>query len=304
MDLGLVKKLGHMEHDYLAERFEQNRGHLRSVAYRMLGSLSEADDAVQETWLRLSRSDTSSVQNLSGWLTTVVSRVCLDMLRARASRCEEPFDDHLLRPAAPTTEASDPEQEALLADSVGLALLVVLDRLAPAERLAFVLHDMFAIPFEEVGSIVGRTPAAARQLASRARRRVQGISIPPGPDISEQRKIVDAFLAALRAGDLNGVLAVLDPQVVRRADAMAVPLEESRELRGAANVAREALARRDRAQFARSALVDGSVGIVVAPHGHLVVALRCAVKDRKIIEMEVIGERSRLRALDITVPKD
>jgi RNA polymerase sigma factor (sigma-70 family) len=298
-----VNQLGHAEHGWLAEQFEQNRSRLRTVAYRMLGSLSEADDAVQEAWLRLSRSETSSVENLGGWLRTVVSRICLDMLRSRASRREEPLGNHLLEPVARMNTGSDPEQEALLADSVGLALLVVLDRLAPAERLAFVLHDLFAVPFDEIANIVGRSVIATRQLASRARRQVQGGSI-PAAGISEQREVVDAFLAALRAGDLDAVLAVLDPQVVRRADAVAVPLENDREIRGAGNVAREALTHRDRAQVARSALVDGSVGIVVAPRGHLVVALRCAIKNRKIVEMEVIGEQCTLRGLDIAVLED
>ena len=201
------------EHTYLAERFEAHRTHLRAVAYRMLSSLSEADDAVQEAWLRLSRSDTSAVENLGGWLTTVIARVCLDMLRARKSRREEPMGPHVPEPAADDTHG----REAEMADSVGAALLVVLETLAPAERLAFVLHDMFAVPFEEIAPIVGRTPAAARQLASRARRRVQGAP-PPDADISRQRKIVDAFLAASRNGDFEGLLAVLDPDVVFRAD--------------------------------------------------------------------------------------
>src|SRR5687767_2078946 len=197
------------EHDWLARQFEENRGHLRAVAYRVLGSLSEADDAVQEAWLRLSRSDTSSIENLGGWLTTVVARVSLDMLRSRASRHEESLDAHALEPIAKSEGGSDPEQEALLADSVGLALLVVLDRLAPAERLAFVLHDMFAVPFEEIAAIVGRSPAAARQLASRARRRVQASAAVADVDRSSQREVVHAFLAALRSGDFEGLVAVL-----------------------------------------------------------------------------------------------
>ncbi|HEV2245264.1 MAG TPA: sigma-70 family RNA polymerase sigma factor, partial [Terriglobia bacterium] len=198
------------ERKWLAERFEGERGHLRAVAYRMLGSMNEADDAVQETWLRLSRSDESSIENLGGWLTTVVARVCLDMLRSRNSRREEAIDTQVLEPVAPGGQVSDPEQEVLLADSVGLALLVVLGRLTPAERVAFVLHDMFAIPFEEIAPIIGRTPIAARQLASRARRRVQGASAAPS-NLAEQREVASAFLSALRAGDIEGLIAVLDP---------------------------------------------------------------------------------------------
>ena len=204
--------------EWLAERFEANRTHLRAVAYRMLGSLSEADDAVQEAWLRLGRSDTSGVENLGGWLTTVVARVCLDMLRSRKARREEPLGAHVPEPIANREGGTDPEREAILADSVGLALLVVLDRLAPAERLAFVLHDMFAVPFDEIARIVGRTPTAARQLASRARRRVRGASTAPATDLTRQRDVVDAFLAALRSGDFDALLAVLDPDVVVRAD--------------------------------------------------------------------------------------
>src|SRR5256885_3189803 len=210
-----------VEHDTLAERFEANRAHLRGVAYRMLGSLSDADDAVQEAWLRLSRADVSGVDNLGGWLTTVVARVCLDMLRARKARHEEPFDATAPEPAAPRGAAPDAEQEMLLADSVGLALLVVLETLAPAERLAFVLHDMFAVPFDEIAPIVGKSPDAARQLASRARRRVQGATM-SDVDLTRQREVVDAFLAASRGGDFDALLAVLDPDVVVRADSAAV----------------------------------------------------------------------------------
>ena len=219
------------EREYLAERFEEHRTHLRAVAYRMLGSLSEVDDAVQEAWLRLSRADTEGIDNLGGWLTTVVARVCLDMLRSRQSRREEPFTPDAPEPVATGTSGSSPEQEALLADSVGLALLVVLDRLTPAERLAFVLHDMFAVPFEEIAPIVGRSAEATRQLASRARRRVRGGGA-PDPDLVRQREVVDAFIAALRAGDFEGLLAVLDPDLVVRAD-MPVPGAPS-EIRGAA----------------------------------------------------------------------
>src|ERR671924_716776 len=207
------------ERDYLAERFEEHRTHLRGVAYRMLGSLSEVDDAVQEAWLRLSRADATDIENLGGWLTTVVARVCLDMLRSRQSRREEPFTPDAPEPVATGTRGSSPEHEALLADSVGLALLVVLDRLTPAERLAFVLHDMFAVPFEEIAPIVGRSPEAARQLASRARRRVQGATPVPDVELAEQKRVVEAFLAAAREGDFDALLEMLDPEVTLRVDA-------------------------------------------------------------------------------------
>ena len=238
--------------NFLGEKFEANRAHLRAVAYRMLGSTSEVDDAVQETWLRLSRSDTSTVENLGGWLTTVVARVCLDMLRARKSRREEPMGPHVPEPAA-----DEHERDTEMADSVGAALLVVLETLAPAERLAFVLHDMFAVPFEEIAPIVGRTPAAARQLASRARRRVQGTPPAPDADFSRQKQIVDAFLAASRGGDFEGLLAVLDPEIVFRADQAAQRLGALAEIRGAAAVAQTF---KGRAQGAKPALVDGVDG--------------------------------------------
>src|SRR5512134_1633352 len=225
------------DRDYLAGRFEEHRTHLRSVAYRMLGAVSEVDDAVQEAWLRLSRADAAGIDNLGGWLTTVVARVCLDMLRSRQSRREEPFTPDAPEPVAARGSGSSPEQDALLADSVGLALLVVLDRLTPAERLAFVLHDMFAVPFEEIGPIVGRSAEAARQLASRARRRVRGGGT-PDPDLVQQREVVEAFIAALRAGDFEGLLAVLDPDLVVRADMSGAPTE----LRGAAVWAKGAIA--------------------------------------------------------------
>src|ERR671915_826792 len=226
------------EREWLAERFEEHRTHLRGVAYRMLGSSSEADDAVQEAWLRLSRSDTSAVENLGGWLTTVVARVCLDMLRSRQSRREEPFTTDAPEPVATGTRGSSPEYEALMADSVGLALLVVLDRLTPAERLAFVLHDMFAVPFEEIAPIVGRSVEATRQLASRARRRVQRAATAPDADLTRQREVVDAFFNATHAGDFDALLAVLDPDIVLRADRAAVPAGGPTKLRGAAAVAR------------------------------------------------------------------
>src|ERR687891_2189510 len=231
------------ERDYLAERFEEHRTHLRAVAYRMLGSLSEVDDAVQEAWLRLSRADATNIDNLGGWLTTVVARVCLDMLRSRQSRREEPFAPDTPEPVATGTRGSSPEHEALLADSVGLALLVVLDTLSPAERLAFVLHDMFDLPFEEIAPMVGRSPVAARQLASRARRRVKGAEVPaPDPDLARQRDVVDAFFRAARGGDFDALVAVLDPGVVLRSDFGAKHPELSHVTRGAAAVAREALA--------------------------------------------------------------
>src|ERR671913_1427268 len=258
--------------DFLAERFEEHRSHLRAVAYRMLGSLSDVDDAVQEAWLRLSRADTTDIDNLGGWLTTVVARVCLDMLRSRQSRREEPFTPDAPEPVATGTRGSSPEHEALLADSVGLALLVVLDRLTPAERLAFVLHDMFAVPFEEIGPIVGRSAEAARQLASRARRRVRRGATPPGPDLVRQREVVDAFMAALRGGDFEGLLAVLDPDLVVRAD-MAVGSGAPTEIRGAAVWAKGAVAYGHLAQLTRPALVNGAIGVVVAPRGRLSRAL-------------------------------
>ena len=286
------------ERDYLAERFEEHRTHLRAVAYRMLGSSGEVDDAVQEAWLRLSRVDAAGIDNLGGWLTTVVARVCLDMLRSRQSRREEALTPDAPDPVATGTQGSSPEQEALLADSVGLALLVVLDRLAPAERLAFVLHDMFAVPFEEIGPIVGRSPEAARQLASRARRRVRGGAEAADPDLVQQRQVVDAFIAALRAGDFEGLLAVLDPDLVVRADmAAGAPTE----IRGAAAWAKGAVAYGHLAQLTRPALVNGAIGVVVAPHGRLVRALRFTIANGKIAGIEVIGNPARLGELDVSI---
>src|SRR2546427_2687103 len=244
MDDESIRRLeGRLGHDWLAEQFEANRTHLRAVAYRMLGSLSEADDAVQESWLHLSRSGTSGVENLGGWLTTVVARVCLDMLRSRKSRREESLSAHLPEQIVSGEAGTDPEHEALLADSVGPALLLVLETLAPAERLAFVLHDMFAVPFDEIAPMVGRSPAAARQLASRPRRRVQGAAPVPDVDLSDQRKIVDAFLAASRAGDFEALLEVLDPQVVFRVDAGVASRLARGPITGAPGVARQILAR-------------------------------------------------------------
>jgi RNA polymerase sigma-70 factor (ECF subfamily) len=285
------------EHDWLAERFEENRAHLRGVAYRMLGSVSEVDDAVQEAWLRLSRTDATGIANLGGWLTTVLARVCLDMLRSRKSRREEPFAPHTPEPVATSTSGSSPENEAVLADSVGLALLVVLDRLTPAERLAFVLHDMFDMPFEEIAPIVGRSATAARQLASRARRRVRGGAAPPQPKLVRHREVVDAFLAALRGGDFEGLLAVLDPDLVVRTDMAGAPAES----RGAAAYAKQAVLFAKAAGFLRPALVNGTIGVVLAPRGRLLRALRLTITDGTITQIEIIGDRARLGELDLSI---
>jgi RNA polymerase sigma factor (sigma-70 family) len=290
------------EGDSLAERFESNRAHLRGVAYRMLGSLSEADDAVQEAWLRLSRSDAAAVENLTGWLTTVVARVCLDMLRSRKTRREVSIDETEAEPTASRQQTIDPEHEALLADSIGLALLVVLDTLTPAERLAFVLHDMFAVPFEEIGSIVGRSPTAARQLASRARRRVQGSPTLPDADLTRQRQIVDAFLAAARRGDFDALVSVLAPDVVLRTDRAALPPGAPTEIRGAMTVAARAV--QGGARAARPALVNGAVGVVVAPRGRLLMVLQFTIVDGKIAEIDAVADPERLGQLDLAVIND
>jgi RNA polymerase sigma-70 factor (ECF subfamily) len=289
--------------EWLAEQFEENRGHLRGVAYRMMGSLSEAEDAVQEAWLRLSRAGAEDIDNLGGWLTTVVARVCLDMLRSRKSRHEESLDAQgaPAEPAAGRKDRSDPEYEALMADSVGLALLVVLDKLTPAERLAFVLHDMFDLDFEEIGSIVGRTAVAARQLASRARRRVRGADSARRAELREQRRVVEAFLTALRAGDFNALVAVLDPGVVVRVDAAALPAAGPSEVRGAEACARQAIGSARGAKFARAALIDGAVGAVVAPRGRLFRVIRFTIVDSKISEIEVSGDPARLRKADLAI---
>ena len=280
------------EKKFLAEKFEANRAHLRAVAYRMLGSTAEVDDAVQETWLRLGRSDTSGVENLSGWLTTVVARVCLDMLRSRKSRREEPMGPHLPEPAADDGH----ERDAEMADSVGAALLVVLETLAPAERLAFVLHDMFAVPFEEIAPIVGRSPAAARQLASRARRRVQGAPTVADADLTRQRKIVDAFLAASRGGDFEGLLAVLDPDVVFRADHAAQRLGSLAEIRGAAAVAETF---KGRAQAAKPALVDGAMALAVVMGGELRIVLRLTITEDRIAAVEAVADAERIGKFEL-----
>jgi RNA polymerase sigma-70 factor (ECF subfamily) len=285
--------------EWLAEQFETNRSHLRSVAYRMLGSVNEADDAVQETWLRLSRSDTREVENLAGWLTTVIARVCLDLLRSRKSRREESLDSEVNQ--LTSDGQPDPEEEALLADSVGLALLVVLDTLTPAERLAFVLHDTFAVSFDEIGRIVGRTPAAARQLASRARRRVQGVTSVPSEDLRRQRDVVDAFLTALRAGDFEGLLAVLDPDVVVHLDPGAGRPGTPTEIRGARNWAQGAIAFSRSARFVEAVLVNGSVGLVLAPHGRLLRALSFKIDGEKIVEVDIIARPDRLNQLDLGI---
>jgi RNA polymerase sigma factor (sigma-70 family) len=286
--------------DWLADRFEANRTHLRAVAYRMLGSLSEADDAVQEAWLHLSRRETGGVENLTGWLTTVVARVCLDMLRSRKARREEPLHP---QPVAARADGIDPEQEVLLADSVGLALLVVLDKLAPAERVAYVLHDMFAVPFDEIAPMVGRSSTATRQLASRARRRVQATETVPDADRGRQRHVVDAFLAASRNGDFDALLALLDPDVVARADAAAAPTGTAVEVRGAGAVVEQALSFARRARYARPALVNGAVGIVVAPHGRLAIVMSFTLRHGRIAGIDVIADPGRLRRLDL-VPLD
>jgi len=291
------------ESHWLAEQFENNRGHLRAVAYRMLGSLPEADDAVQECWLRLSRSDRSDVENPGGYLTTAVARVCLDMLRSRNARREQSLD------AAPEqtpqrTHDANPEEEALLADSVGLALMVVLDRLNPAERLAFVLHDLFGLSFEEISSIIDRSPEATRQLASRARRRVQGAAPESGHDLRAHRNLVEAFLAALRSNDFEGLVAVLDPDFAVTADLAAAPQPEAPEIRGAREWAKQALTYRRGAQFSRVALVDGEVGVVVAPRGRLFRVVKFTFGDGKIAMVEVIGDPERLGNLDLAVFRD
>jgi RNA polymerase sigma-70 factor (ECF subfamily) len=288
------------QHDWLADRFEQHRTHLWTMAYRMLGSPSEAEDAVQEAWLRLSRSDTRDVENLGGWLTTVVARVCLDMLRARRSRREIPLDAHLTGPHVSQVDASDPEQEALLADSVGLALLVVLDTLTPAERLAFVLHDMFAVPFDTIAPIVGRSPTAARQLASRARRRVRGAA-PDSSDPTRQRAIVAAFLAAARGGNFDALLALLDPDVVLRADRAAVAAGAPEEIRGAPVVAGTFSGR---AQVAQPALVDGAAGAVWTQGGRPRVVFRFTITAGKIVAIAIVADPASLSRLDVTVLDD
>jgi len=287
------------EQKWLADRFETHRSHLRSVAYRMLGSGSEAEDAVQEAWIRLSRTGAADVENLGGWLTTVVSRVCLDMLRSRSARREEPFEGPVHEAAPDETAGRDPEHEALMADSVGPALLVVLETLAPAERLAFVLHDMFAVPFDEIGAIVGRSPAAARQLASRARRRVQGTAADAPADRARQRAVVDAFLAASRQGDFAALLALLDPDVVLRADDTAVATGNiAAEVCGAAAVA-ETFAGRARA--AQPALIEGAVGLVWAPGGKPKAVFDLTIAGGRIVAIDLVLDPDDVNALDVVL---
>ena len=288
------------DRDFLAERFETFRPHLRSVAYRMLGSMSEAEDAVQEAWVRLDRSDMDGVQNLQGWLTTVVGRVCLDMLRSRRSRHEEFAGTNLPEPIVTLPDDEGPEQEAELADSVGLALLVILETLTPAERLAFVLHDMFAVPFEDIAGIVGRTPAAARQLASRARRRVQGATPKPDADLALQRSVVDAFLAAARSGDFEALVAVLDPNVVFRVDTGARPPLPRPAVVGAASVAETVLARgASFAPHARPAVVNGSAGAIVVIGGSVRSVVGFTVAGGRIVSIDVVADPAKLRGLAI-----
>ncbi|SDJ00095.1 RNA polymerase sigma-70 factor, ECF subfamily [Actinokineospora alba] len=290
--------------DELTERFEQDRTHLRAVAYRMLGSLSEAEDAVQETWLRADRADTSEVENLTGWLTTVVARVCLNLLRSRETRREDPFEALLSDPVAGRDAGGDPERESELADSVGLALLVVLDTLTPAERLAFVLHDLFAVPFDDIAPMIERSPAAARQLASRARRRVKGSAPAPDADSGLRRRVVDAFLAATRGGDFDALVTLLHPDVVLRADRAVVPTPEPIVVRGADTVAKGAMAATGRAQFTGTVLIDGAVGLAMAPRGRLALVLTFTITDGKISEIDVIAEQDRLAELELAVLDD
>jgi RNA polymerase sigma factor (sigma-70 family) len=283
-----------MEENELAGRFEGFRPHLRAVAYRMLGSLSESEDAVQEAWLRLSRTDAAQIENLGGWLTTAVSRICLDLLRSRAGRREEPLLTHLPDPVVGRADAADPEREVLLADSVGLALLVVLEALAPAERVAFVLHDMFAVPFEDIARVLDRTPAATRQLASRARRRVQDSAPASDADPGLRREIAEAFMAAARGGDFDALVAVLDPDVVLRVDTGTGVL---RTVHGAADVAGQAVLFKARAEFTSIVLVNGSPGILTAPDGKPVALMAFTVRAGKVVEIDLLADPERLAGL-------
>src|SRR5829696_4357708 len=292
------------ERDWLAERFEEHRTRLRAVAYRMLGSLSEADDAVQEAWLRLSRYDADEIENMRAWLTTVVARLCLNALRSRRSHGEEPFPVHMPDPIVDADSGVDPEHEALLADSVGLALLVVLETLSPAERLAFVLHDMFAVPFDDIAAIVGRSPDAARQLASRGRRRVRGAPATPDADLDRQREVVRAFLAAARGGDFEALVAVLDPDVVLRVDRGARRPGAPGELRGVEAVAEQIRSFARFAAFARPALVNGAAGLVVARRGRPLTVAGFTVADGRIVEIDLLADPERLRRIDLSVVGD
>jgi RNA polymerase sigma factor (sigma-70 family) len=286
------------DQEWLAERFQEQRPQLRGVAYRILGSLSESDDALQEAWLRVSRSDASGVENLGGWLTTVVSRVALNMLRARKAKREAPLEGRLPDPVVSLDDAVDPEREALIADSVGLALLVVLETLSPAERLAFVLHDMFGVPFDEIAPIVDRSPEAARQLASRARRRVRGETTVPDADLGTQREVVDAFLSAAREGNLEALLEVLDPDVIQRTDAGAHPAASGVD-HGAATVARQAITFSHPDFEARPALINGAAGIVTLRNGKLFAISGFTIRNRRIVEIDILADPERLGRLDL-----
>ena len=287
----------HDEHDELSAEFETHRRHLQAVAYRMLGSSADVDDAVQETWLRLARTDVEDVRNVRGWLTTTLARICLDTLRKRTGRREVPLDAHVPDPVV--EPVLDPEQDAVVTDTVSLALLVVLDALSPAERLAFVLHDVFAVPFDQIGALMDRSPDAAKQLASRARRRVQGAPV-PDRDLRRQRRVVDAFIAAAREGDFDALVAVLHPDVVLRADAGDGPLGPSRVLRGAPSVAEQALRFAAMARFARPALVNGSVGAVAMPGGRAAAVFAATVSEGRIVEIHILADPERLARLDLS----
>jgi RNA polymerase sigma-70 factor (ECF subfamily) len=287
--------------DWLAARFEEERRHLRAVAYRMLGSLNEADDAVQEAWIRLSRQDAAAIENLAGWLTTVVARICLNMLKARGSRREEPFGVHVPDPVVSSEHGADPEQQALLADSVGLALLVVLEQLEPAERLAFVLHDMFAVPFDDIAPIVGRSSAATRQMASRARRRVHGAAPTSDADLGAQRDVIQAFIAAARDGDFEALVAVLDPDVVLRADAGAPPAAMSRLIRGAETVARTALSFSRLDLYIQPAVINGAAGTVTTRDGLPFAVAGFTIRGGRITEIDILADPERLARLDLAV---
>jgi RNA polymerase sigma-70 factor (ECF subfamily) len=292
------------ERDWLADRFQEHRGHLKAVAYRMLGSLAEADDAVQEAWLRLSRSDTQKIDNLRAWLTTVVARVCLNVLRSRNVRREEPMGVHVPDPLVSREDALDPEHEIVLADSVGLALQVVLDTLAPAERLAFVLHDMFDVPFEQIAAMMDRSPDAARQLASRARRRVRGVAPVPDSDLARQRAVVQAFFTAARGGDFDALVAVLHPDIVLRSDGGAARPGVSRIIRGATAVARSAVRFARPSAVVRPALVNGAAGVVIVEDGQPVTIMGFTVSNGKIVEIDAISDPERLRQVDAVVSSE
>ncbi len=289
------------ERDWLTARFEEQRGRLRAVAYRMLGSVSEADDAVQEAWLRLDRADAGDIANLGAWLTTVVARICLNMLRSREQRREDPIDVHVPDPIISRDDAISPEHEALLADSVGLALLVVVQSLAPAERVAFVLHDLFGVPFDDIAPMIDRSPAATRQLASRARRRVQGQAPTPDPDLARQREVVDAFFAASRNGDFDALVSVLDPDVILRSDGGAGRPRMTFTLRGPKQVASQAITSSKLSPFVRPALINGAAGVVVAAHGKAMFVMAFTVTGGAIAAIDVLADPDRLREIDVSV---